>query len=207
MEDITVAIVEDNNEIREAMRTLINGSNGYTCLNAYPSATEAMDELPKLNPAVVLMDIHLPGISGIEAVAILKDKMPATHFMMVTVFDDDENIFNALKAGATGYILKRTSPAQLLNLILEMHQGGSPMSPEIARRVVMSLQNKRNETTEILTDREKQILDLLAKGFLYKEIAVTLEVGYETVKKHIQNIYQKLQVQNKVEALNKAFPK
>ncbi len=207
MENITVAIVEDNNEIREAMRTLINGSNGYTCLNAYPSATEAMDELPKLKLDVVLMDINMPGISGIEAVAILKTKMPATHFMMVTVFDDDENIFNALKAGATGYILKRTSPAQLLDLILEMHQGGSPMSPEIARRVVVSLQNKKNETIEILTDREKQILDLLAKGFLYKEIAVTLEVGYETVKKHIQNIYQKLQVQNKVEALNKAFPK
>jgi DNA-binding NarL/FixJ family response regulator len=207
MEDITVAIVEDNNAIREAMRKLINGSNGYNCINAYCSASEAMGELPKLKVNVVLMDIHMPGISGIEAVAILKDKMPNTHFMMVTVFEDDDNIFNALKAGATGYILKRTAPTQLLNLILEMHLGGSPMSPEIARRVVLSLQHKKNKTIEIITDREKQILDLLAKGFLYKEIAVTLEIGYETVKKHIQNIYHKLQVQNKVEALNKVFPK
>ena len=126
---------------------------------------------------------------------------------MITVFEDDDNIFNALKAGASGYILKRTSPAQILEAIREMHSGGSPMSPEIARRVVNSLHKDKNQNIELLTEREKEILDFLSKGFLYKEIAADLDISYETVKKHIQNIYSKLQVANKVEALNKAFPK
>ena len=207
MEDITVAIVEDNDDIREAMRVLINGSAGFICTHVYSTANEAVIELPKFHFDIILMDIQLPGISGIECVAALKERMPKSQFMMVTVFEDDANIFNALKAGATGYILKRTSPAQILEAIRELHNGGSPMSPEIARRVVDSLQKKKNNNIEILTDREKQILDLLAKGFIYKEIAADLDISYETVKKHIQNIYEKLQVQNKVEALNKAFPK
>ncbi len=206
MEDITVAIVEDNNDIREAMRVLINGSAGFSCTNVFSTADEAVVELPKFISNIILMDIQMPGMKGIECVSILKEKMPDSHFMMVTVFEDDDNIFNALKAGASGYILKRTSPAQILEAIKEMYYGGSPMSPEIARRVVISLQKTKNNT-EILTNREKEILDFLAKGFLYKEIATELDISYETVKKHIQNIYEKLQVQNKVEALNKAFPK
>ena len=207
MDDIKVAIVEDNDDIREAMRVLINGSAGFNCTHVYSTANEAVIELPKNQFDIILMDISMPGMSGIECIVELKDRMPHSQFMMVTVFEDDVNIFNALKAGATGYILKRTSPAQILEAIRELHKGGSPMSPEIARRVVASLQNKKNNNTEILTDREKQILDLLAKGFLYKEIAAELDIAYETVKKHIQNIYEKLQVQNKVEALIKAFPK
>jgi|SRR5665213_530496 len=207
MEDITVAIVEDNTDIREAMRVLINGSSGFSCTHVYSSADEAVIELPKFQTDIILMDIQMPGISGIECVSQLKPLMPKTHFMMVTVFEDDDNIFNALKAGASGYILKRTSPAQILEAIREMHNGGSPMSPEIARRVVESMQKEKNKNTEILTEREKQILDLLAKGFLYKEIAKELDISHETVKGHIHNIYEKLQVQNKVEALNKAFPK
>ena len=207
MDDITVAIVEDNNDIREAMRVLINGSEGFSCMRVFSNADEAVIELPKSHYDIIIMDIQLPGISGIECVIALKDRIPKSQFMMVTVFEDDNNIFDALKAGATGYILKRTSPAQILEAIRELHKGGSPMSPEIARRVVASLQKKKNSNIEILTDREKQILDLLAKGFLYKEIAAELDISYETVKKHIQNIYEKLQVQNKVEALNKAFPK
>ena len=207
MEDIKVAIVEDNNDIREAMRVLINGSAGFSCTHVFPSANEAVVELPKLKLDIILMDIQMPGMSGIECVAILKERMRKSHFMMITVFEDDDNIFNALKAGASGYILKRTSPAQILEAIREMHSGGSPMSPEIARRVVNSLHKDKNQNIELLTEREKEILDFLSKGFLYKEIAADLDISYETVKKHIQNIYSKLQVANKVEALNKAFPK
>jgi DNA-binding NarL/FixJ family response regulator len=207
MEDIKVAIVEDNDDIREAMRVLINGSSGFICTHVYSTANEAVIELPKNKFDIILMDIQMPGMSGIECVAALKEKMPETQFMIVSVFVDDINVFNALKAGATGYILKRTSPAQIMEAIRELHAGGSPMSPEIARRVVAALQNKKNSHTDILSDREKQILDLIAKGFLYKEIAAELDIAFYTVKKHIQNIYEKLQVQNKVEALNKAFPK
>ena len=207
MVDITVAIVEDNDDIREAMRVLVNGSSGFLCTHVFSSADEAVVELPKFQLDIILMDIQMPGMSGIECVSKLKEKMPKSHFMMVTVFEDDDNIFNALKAGASGYILKRTSPAQILEAIREMYNGGSPMSPEIARRVVESMQKGKNKNIEILTEREKEILDLLSKGFIYKEIAKNLDISYETVKKHIQNIYEKLQVQNKVEALNKAFPK
>ena len=207
MENIRVAIVEDNNDIREAMRVLINGSEGFSCTKVFSSGSEAVAELPKFMPDIVLMDIEMPGMSGIECIVALKEKMKKTHFMMVTVFENDDNIFNALKSGATGYILKRTSPAQILEAIKEMHNGGSPMSPEIARRVVNSLQKEKRTPIEILTEREKQILDFLAKGFLYKEIAEELNISYETVKKHIQHIYEKLHVANKVEALNKAFPK
>ncbi len=205
MDTIEVAIVEDNDDIREALRVLINGSAGFSWTKVFNNAEDAALKLPTTKVDIVLMDIHLPGISGIECVALLKEKMPKTQFMMVTVFEDDDSIFNALKAGATGYILKRTSPAQILEALRELHNGGSPMSPEIARRVVASLHHKKNDNIEILTDREKQILDYLAKGYLYKEIANELKVSYETIKKHIQHIYTKLQVQNKVEALNKAF--
>jgi DNA-binding NarL/FixJ family response regulator len=189
------------------MRVLINGSDGFSCTSVYATADEAVVQLPKLKLDIVLMDIHMPGMSGIDCVSILKDKMPKSHFMMITVFEDDDNIFNAIKAGASGYILKRTAPAQILEAVREMYEGGSPMSPEIARRVVNSIQKGGNKNTEVLTPREKEILDFLSKGFLYKEIATDLGLSFQTVKKHIQNIYQKLQVQNKVEAMNKAYPK
>jgi DNA-binding NarL/FixJ family response regulator len=207
METIDVAIVEDLEEIREALRVLINGSQGFSCTHVYADAEEAMRQLPMLRPDVALVDIHLPGLNGIECVQDLKDQMPATQFMMCTVYDDDDHIFDALKAGATGYILKRTSPAQILEAIRELHSGGSPMSSEVARRVINSIQKKNapSEATEILTQREKEILDYLALGFLYKEIADKLSISKETVKKHIHNIYEKLQVQTRTEALNKAF--
>ncbi len=207
METIDVAIVEDLEEIREALRVLINGSQGFSCTHVYADAEQALLELPNLKPDVALVDIHLPGLNGIECVQDLKDQMPATQFMMCTVYDDDDHIFDALKAGATGYILKRTSPAQILEAIRELHSGGSPMSSEVARRVINSIQKKNapSEATEILTQREKEILDYLALGFLYKEIADKLSISRETVKKHIHNIYEKLQVQTRTEALNKAF--
>ncbi len=207
MEEISVAIVEDLDDIRNAMRVLIGGSDGFKCEHVFENAETALQQLPLLRPDVVLMDINLPGKNGIECVKELKPQLPETQFMMCTVYDDDDHIFNALQAGASGYILKRTSPAQILEAIRDLHSGGSPMSSEIARRVVASLQSKSktNIATEILSDREKEILDYLAKGFLYKEIATALFISKETVKKHIHNIYEKLQVQTRTEALNKFY--
>lgn len=204
---IRVAIVEDENDIREALRVLINGSQNFQCLHVYASAEDALTNLPSHKIDVVIMDINLPVMNGINCmIALIENKFRA-QFMMCTVFDDDENIFSALQNGASGYMLKRTSPAQILEAIRELHNGGSPMSSEIARRVVASIQNKNklSPDAEILTDREKEILDYLSKGFLYKEIADALHISKETVKKHIHNIYDKLQVQTRTEALNKAY--
>jgi len=208
MEDlIRVALVEDETDIREAMRVLINGSKNFECIYTYASGEDALKDLPGKDVNVVIMDIHLPGTNGIECVADLNLKMPKTQFMMCTVYDDDDNIFSALQSGATGYILKRTSPAQILEAIRDLHNGGSPMSSEIARRVVTSLQRKKilSSETEILTGRETEILDYLSKGYLYKEIAEALSISKETVKKHIHNTYEKLQVQTRTEAINKAY--
>jgi DNA-binding NarL/FixJ family response regulator len=205
--NITVSIVEDTEDIREAMRVLINGSAGFECVHVFADAEEALDKLPENDIDVVLMDIGLPGMDGIDCMKTLRPVMPDAQFMMCTVYDDDDHIFDALKSGASGYILKRTSPAQILEAIRDLHGGGSPMSSEIARRVVASMQknNKTNETSETLTNRELEILDFLAKGYLYKEIAAELFISKETVKKHIHNIYDKLHVQNRTEALNKVF--
>ena len=204
---ISVSIVEDIDEIRNAMSVLINGSPGYECVHVYPDAEEALQYLSSADVDIVLMDIGLPGMDGIECMKKLKPKMPKAQFMMCTVYDDDDHIFHALKAGASGYILKRTSPAQILEAIRELYDGGSPMSSEIARRVVESMHSsgKRSKEAESLTNRESEILDYLAKGYLYKEIAAELFISKETVKKHIHNIYDKLHVQNRTEALNKAF--
>lgn len=206
-DQVKVAIVEDQAEIRESLRVLIQGSAGFVCEYTYVDAESALMELPSRDVNVVLMDIHLPGMNGIECMMKLKEKMPSTQFMMCTVYDDDENIFKALESGANGYILKRTSPVQILEAIRDLSQGGSPMSSEIARKVVINLRRKDhlNTKTEILTQRENEILDFLSKGFLYKEIAAELFISKETVKKHIHNIYAKLQVQTRTEALNKAF--
>ena len=204
---IIVSIVEYIDDIRDALQVLINGSNGFECIHVYADAEEALESMVKKDINVVLMDINLPGMDGIGCMKILKPAMPNTQFMMCTVYDDDDHIFNALQSGASGYILKRTSPAQILEAIRDLHDGGSPMSSEIARRVVGSMQKKgkSTEAVEILTKRETEILDFLAKGFLYKEIATELYISKETVKKHIHNIYNKLHVQTRTEALNKAF--
>jgi DNA-binding NarL/FixJ family response regulator len=206
---ITVSIVEDTDDIREALRVLINGSNGFECTLVFPDAEQALKKMPNHKVDVVLMDIHLPGMNGIECMKALKPRLPGAQFMMCTVYDDDDNIFDALQSGATGYLLKRTSPAQILEAIRELHEGGSPMSSEIARRVVDSLQKKKapSDAVAMLTEREKEILDYLSKGFLYKEIANELFISRETVKKHIHNIYDKLQVQTRTEALNKTYRK
>lgn len=204
---ITVSIVEDTDTIRDALHLLINGSEGFECIHVYPDAETALEDLPSRAIDVVLMDIKLPVMNGIECMALLKNKMPDTQFMMCTVYENDDAIFSALESGATGYLLKRTPPAQILEAIRELHQGGSPMSSEIARRVVKGIHERKRSSRylEMLTDREKEILELLAKGFLYKEIATELFISKETVKSHIHNIYDKLHVQTRTEALNKAF--
>ena len=204
---INVSIVEDTDDIRNALRVLIDGSPGFECVHVYPDAEEALRDMSSKDIDIVLMDIGLPGMDGIECMKTLKPEMPKAQFMMCTVYDDDDHIFNALRSGASGYILKRTSPAQILEAIHDLHQGGSPMSSEIARRVVESMHKseKHAEALELLTARENEILDFLARGYLYKEIAAELFISKETVKKHIHSIYDKLHVQNRTEALNKAF--
>jgi len=208
-EKITVSIVEDTEDIRESLRILINGSTGFECVHVYANAEEALEKMPANEINVVLMDINLPKMNGIECMKMLKPLMHNAQFMMYTVCDDDNNIFNALQSGASGYILKRTYPAQVLEAIRELHEGGSPMSSEIARRVIHYMHNKgkTTEAVELLTERETEILDLLAKGYLYKEIAAELFISNSTVKQHIHNIYGKLHVQTRTEALNKAFQK
>ncbi len=208
MDTIEVAIIEDNDDIRAALSALINGTHGFKCVHTYSNGFDAIKDLPEQSPNVVMVDINMPGMTGIECVKKLKGQMPGTQFMMETVYEDDDNIFKALRAGASGYILKKTPAAKMLEAITELHNGGSPMSAEVARRVVSALQDKnKSSPEEILTDREREVLKLLTKGFIYKEIASEINVEYETVKKHIQNIYSKLHVQNKVEAINKVFPK
>ncbi len=207
METIRVAIVEDDNDIRQSFEAIIGSASGYSCLKTYDNAEAAVADIPVQKPDVVIMDIHLPGMSGIDAVRILKEEMPSLQIAMCTVYEDDEHIFNALRAGASGYLLKRTTPDKLLEAVGDLYRGGSPMSSEIARRVVASFQKTTAPSPELaaLTPREKEILDLLAKGYLYKEIAAELFISIETVKRHIHNIYEKLHVQTRTEALNKVF--
>ena len=204
---IHVSIVEDTEDIRNALRVLINGTEGFECVHVYADAEEAIAGMPSHPVDVVLMDINLPGIDGIGCMKALMPAIPGTQFMMCTVYDDDDHVFDALRSGASGYVLKRTSPAKILEAIRDLYEGGSPMSSEIARRVVRSMQTtgRSSEAMEILTDRESEILDYLSKGYLYKEIAAALFISKETVKKHIHNIYEKLHVQTRTEALNKAF--
>jgi DNA-binding NarL/FixJ family response regulator len=174
----------------------------------YGSAEEALAALPVQKPDVVLMDINLPGMSGVECVRRLKPLCPDTQFIMSTVYEDDENIFESLKAGATGYLLKKTVPARILEAITEVHQGGSPMSTQIARRIIGTFQKKDAITAaDELTSREKEILKSLSEGLRYKEIAGKFRISIETVRSHARNIYEKLQVQSRTEALNKVYGK
>jgi len=201
---ITVAIVEDVKDIREGLKLLIDSSDGFTCAEVYVNAEDAVKELPNSRPDVVLMDINLPGITGIEAIRQIKDKCPDTLFIMSTIYEDDENIFESLKAGASGYLLKKTAPSKILDAITEVVNGGSPMSTQIARKVIASFQRKNSiDEVDILTPKEKEILKALAKGLRYKEIANEMNIGIETVRSHARKIYEKLQVQSRTEAINK----
>ena len=202
---INVSIVEDSDKFRETLARVLNRADGFHCLSHYPNAEEALKALPNDKPEVVLMDINLPGMNGVECVRQLKQLMPTIQVMMLTVYEDTENIFNALAAGATGYMLKRTSRDELLEAIKEVHRGGSPMTTHIARKVVLSFQRPAPTAspTETLSPREQEVLDCLAKGFLYKEIAEKLNISYETVHTYIRRIYEKLQVRTRTEAVAK----
>ncbi|MEO8759869.1 MAG: response regulator transcription factor [Bacteroidia bacterium] len=205
---ITVGIIEDEKEISESMMSLINESEGFSCTHVFENAQQALDKIPTLKLDVVLTDIHLPDKSGIECIMELKPKCPNTQFLMCTSFEDTESVFKALKAGATGYLTKTTQPSKLLDAIVEIYKGGSPMSSNIARKIVASFSNvDENKELEKLSQREQEILQLLSKGLRYKEIGDKLFVSTETVRTHIRNIYQKLQVNSRTDALNKVFKK
>jgi len=201
---IRVVIIEDIKEIREGLQMLIDGSDGFVCAQTFATGEDALEKLPRLCPDVALMDINLPGINGIEVVRQLKTQCPDTQFIMSTVYEDDESIFESLKAGASGYLLKKTAPSKILDSIIEVFHGGSPMSGQIARKVIASFQQKDSiDGSELLTVREKEILKSLAKGLRYKEIAAEFNIGIETVRSHARNIYEKLQVQSRMDAINK----
>jgi DNA-binding NarL/FixJ family response regulator len=207
----SVAIVEDNNDIRQALEQIIESSDDFTLAGSCTTGEEAIRKLPILNPQVVLMDIGLgDGMNGIEVVRELKASNPEILFMMCTIYEEDEKIFEALRAGASGYILKKTQPAKLLEGITELIQGGAPMSSQIASKVVAAFQNKSINTSlgsslDVLSKRENEILEMLSTGLLYKEISDKLFITTETVRKHVYHIYEKLHVTNRVEAVNKYF--
>jgi DNA-binding NarL/FixJ family response regulator len=207
--DIKVAIVEDKDKIREGLATLIDGSEGFTCTETFESAEAALRGLPSYKPNVVLMDIQLPRMSGIECVERLKQEHPDIQFMMLTVYEDDEKVFKSILAGATGYILKQTPPAELLEAIREVHEGGSPMSDQIARKVVQAFREmgKSSKETENLSEREMEILSYLAKGYHDKEIADKFFLSVKTVHTHLRNIYKKLHVRSRTEAVLKYLQK
>lgn len=202
---ITVSLVEDNNQLRGTLARLLDGAEGFRCLSQYASAEDALAGLPNDKPNVVLMDINLPGMNGVECVRNLKKAAPDIAVVMLTAYEDTENIFNALAAGATGYLLKRAPRAELLDAIREVQRGGSPMTTHIARKVVQSFQkpSAAAETSEALSAREQEVLDHLSKGFLYKEIAEKMGISYETVHTYIRRIYEKLQVRTRTEAVAK----
>ena len=202
---ITVSIVEDSDKLRGTLARVLDRAEGFRCVSQHPSAEDALKELPRTKPEVVLMDINLPGMNGVECVRQLKQALPATLVIMLTVYEDTENIFNALAAGASGYLLKRTSSAELLEGIREVRRGGSPMTTHIARKVVQSFQRSAPAAaaTESLSQREQEVLDLLSQGFLYKEIAEKLGISYETVHTYIRRVYEKLQVRTRTEAVAK----
>jgi RNA polymerase sigma factor (sigma-70 family) len=202
---ITVSIVEDNDKFRGTLARVLNRAEGFRCVSQYANAEDALKALPQDKPDVVLMDINLPGMNGVECVRQLKQLLLPVQVMMLTVYEDTENIFNALAAGAAGYMLKRTSQAELLEAIREVHRGGSPMTTHIARKVVQSFQQAAAsaQPTENLSPREQEVLDCLAQGFLYKEIAEKLDISYETVHTYIRRIYEKLQVRTRTEAVAK----
>lgn len=207
---IRVAIVEDEKEIREMLAVLLNGTAGYSCLKTFENAETALAGIPGLEADVVLVDIHLPHQSGIELIAKLKEKRVRAQFMIFSSLEDSDSIFKALEAGATGYITKATSPARLLEAITDLHNGGSPMNSHIARKVIDAFQEKKpvpSQEVAKLTPREQELLALLAKGYRYKEIADRMFVSIDTVRTHIRNIYEKLQVSSRTEALNKIFPR
>lgn len=215
---IRVAVVEDDDVIRESLAVLINGAPGFRCVTHCDSGESALEKLPAAAADVVLMDIQLPGISGVETVRRLKPAAPATQYIMLTMYEDDSSVFDSLAAGATGYLLKRTAHAQVLEAIHDVWKGGAPMTSSIARKVVQSMQRAQSnpppaappraselpsppEGLAHVSPREEEVLRLLAQGFRYKEIAENLGITVETVRTHLRRIYEKLHVTSRTEAV------
>lgn len=211
MAKIKVSIVEDIDEIREGFVYLISSSEELECIASYSSAEEALKDLKKSTPQIFIMDIGLPGMTGIKCTKLIKKRFPSIQIMIFTIHEDDDRLFSALNAGASGYILKSTTPDKIIESIKDLNAGGSPMSSQIARRVVQSLQLSKKQGKKVkdseLSKREKEILDLLADGYRNKEISKKLFVSDNTVKSHIYHIYEKLHVKSRIEALNKFFSK
>ena len=203
---ITVCIIEDIDEIQEGLKSIIINDDRFLLLKCFNNAENAIEELPELVPNIVIADINLPGKSGIDCVRIIKEIVPEIQFIMFTIYEDNDQVFDAIKAGANGYILKNTAPEKIIDALLDLSEGGSPMTAKIARKVIASMQTESHSTEiELLTTRENEVIILLSKGYLYKEIADKLTISISTVKRHLSHIYQKLQVQNKTEALNKMY--
>ncbi|PJA98494.1 MAG: DNA-binding response regulator [Ignavibacteriales bacterium CG_4_9_14_3_um_filter_30_11] len=206
---IKVVVVEDDNEIREGLRILIDGTDGYSCINTYSECTSMLKNIEKNNPDILLMDIGLPGMNGIEGIKKVKVILPEITILVLTIYEENELVFDALCAGASGYLIKKTPPSKLLEAIKEASNGGSPMSSHIARKVIESFQkkgknlDKKNEY--VLTKREKEILGGLVEGNNFKAIADSLFISVETVRFHFRNIYKKLHVHSQSEAVVKAI--
>ncbi len=210
MGHIRVAIVEDQLQTREMLSVLVNGTDGYKCVAAYETAEAALTNIVDANPDIALVDIHLPGgISGIDCIKQLRTLTDDIQCIICTSLEDSDHIFAALQAGAVGYITKSTPPVKILDAITDAYNGGSPMSSQIARKVIgyFSAPPRINTELEKLSSREQELLACLAKGYRYKVIAGMLFISIETVRKHIHNIYEKLQVSSRTDALNKAYPK
>ena len=205
--EVRVGIIEDRSEIREGLVTLIDDATGFCCTGSYRSMEEALPQVPAALPDVMLVDIGLPGMSGIEGLPLLKERCPEASFLILTVYDDDDRIFNALCAGADGYLLKKTPPARLLASLKEATHGGAPMSPEIARRVVTLFRKypPPRQTDYELTPHEMRLLTMLAQGHNYRTSAEELDVSVNTIAFHIKNIYAKMQVHSKSEAVARAL--
>lgn len=209
MAKIRVGIVEDIEEIRNALAALLIWDADFDLVFTLSRAEEALDTIPALQPDIVVMDINLPGMSGIDCIRSLRSLQLPTQFMIFTIYENDENIFNALEAGASGYLLKKSSMPHIAEALKELYHGGSPMSTQIARRLVQQFRQQASQVQEeqALSAREKEIVQLLSTGLLYKEIAARLGITTGTVKQHIHRIYEKLHVSNKTEAINKVFRK
>ena len=202
---IKVALVEDDEGIRSSLSALIRRAPALRLAGDYPDAETALKEIPRRPPDVVLMDINLPGLNGVECVRQLKATVPAVQFMMLTVYEDSDSLFNSLRAGASGYLLKRTASARLLEAIRDVYDGGSPMTPQLARRVVQFFSKPPEGTSPVsrLSPGEREFLDQLAKGYAYKEIAGRMSISIDTVRSYVRTVYEKLHVHSRTEAVVK----
>jgi DNA-binding NarL/FixJ family response regulator len=200
---ITVSIVEDDVKVRGTLARMIDANEGFFCVSQHPDAENALKEIPTTRPDVVLMDINLPGMNGVNCVRRLKELLPQTQVVMLTVYENTNIIFSALSSGASGYLLKQSSPEQIIEAIREVHVGGSPMTSHIARKVVVSFQKITNPSQDYqkLTLREQQVIDWLTQGYTYQEIADTLKISYATVHTHVRHIYDKLHIQSRTQAV------